>query len=109
MSRNTPFGHALLVQRHKNGIFGGVTDGIQLSQQELDEFLPAVFGNYWKAIDHDECVQALLQFNFILRFEICRPLLERGITAEKSFCTHRRSQLPLLLLRGGPVQSECQN
>jgi hypothetical protein len=67
-----PFGHALVVQGHENCIFGGVSNSVEFSQQELDEFLAAVFGHNGEAIDDDESVQALLQLDFILLLEICR-------------------------------------
>lgn len=67
-----PFGHALVVEWHENSIFGGVSNGVEFSQQELDELLATVLGDNWEAINHDKSVQALLQLDFILLLEICR-------------------------------------
>jgi hypothetical protein len=70
MIQYAPFGHLFVVDGHENGIFGGVADGVEFSQKELDELLSAVLGDYWEAIDDDKCVQTLLDLNFILRLEI---------------------------------------
>lgn len=45
--------------------------------------MAAVFGDHWKAVDDNECVQAFLKFDFILFLEIYRSLLERGNSREK--------------------------
>lgn len=62
-----------------------MSNGVEFSQQELDEFLAAVFGHNGEAIDNDESVQTLLQLDFELLLEICREsMLERGTHAKKS-------------------------
>lgn len=73
-----------------------MADGVQLPQQELNELLTAVFGNHWKTVDNDECVQALLEFDFILLLKICRSLLERGTQPRK--LSVRTGEVNLLLL-----------
>lgn len=86
-----PFGHVLVVDGHKNGIFGGVADRAKFPQQELDELLPALFRNDRKAIDDDKCIQTLLEFNFVLRLEIwwMTAALERGNKQSEKIRTQR--------------------
>lgn len=90
-----PFGHVLVVEGHKDGIFGGVADRVEFPQQELDELLPALLRHDRKTIDDDECIQSLLELNFILRLEICcvekKPaVLERGNKQSEKFLPSSR-------------------
>lgn len=86
-SQYVPFGLALVVDGHKDGIFGGVADRVEFPQQELDELLPALFRNDRKAIDNDKCIQTLLEFHIVLRLEIwmmTAPLEEGQQTKAKN-------------------------
>lgn len=70
IARYVPFGHVLLVERHKYGIFGGVANRVEFPQQEFNEFLSVFFRDDWESVDDDKCVQTLLEFHFILRLKI---------------------------------------
>lgn len=65
-----PFGHLLVVNGHKDSIFGGVADGVEFPQQEFHEFWPALLRHDRKTIDDNKGIQTLLEFHFILRLKI---------------------------------------
>ena len=65
-----PFGHAPIVDRHKEAIFLDFSSFVQLLHQEPDEFRFAVFRDHRQSINDHEGIKALFKSNIVLFLEI---------------------------------------